>query len=143
MHTQQDLYKNKRIIYTAQSKHFYFAKMFVCKYTMEQNGVPLNPFNIWAYFMNDIVDRDSVRCGNNNIIRIADAVWVFGPISNGVYNEILYALSLNKPLKFFSLGSSLEDIEPVDITQLLFEECVSKDERDALKMSIQSYAFLN
>ena len=63
--------------------------------------------------------------------------------SNGVYNEILYALSLNKPLKFFSLGSFLEDIEPLEINQLLFEECVSKDERDALKESIQNYPFLN
>ena len=66
MRNQQDLYKNRRIIYTAQSKHFYYAKMFVCKYTLEQNVVLLN---IWSYFMNDIVDRDNVRCENNNIIR--------------------------------------------------------------------------
>ena len=142
MNTEQDLFRKKKIIYTAQSKHFYYAKMFICKYTLEQNAVPLNPFNIWSYFMNDTVDRDSVRCGNNNIVRISDEVWVFGPIANGVYNEILYAQSLNKPLKFFSLGSSLDCIKPIEINQLLFEECVSKDERETLKKAMQLYANL-
>jgi hypothetical protein len=142
MNNKQDLFSNKKIIYTAQSKHFYYAKMFICKYTIEQNAVPLNPFNIWSYFMNDTVDRDSVRCGNNNIIRISDEVWVFGPIANGVYDEIVYAQSLKKPLKFFSLGSSLDHIKPIEINQLSFEECVSKDESEALKKTIQNYAYL-
>jgi len=142
MSHKRDLFSNKKIIYTAQSKHFYYAKMFICKYTIEQDAVPLNPFNIWSYFMNDTVDRDSVQSGNNNIIRISDEVWVFGPIANGVYNEIIYAQFLNKPLKFFSLGSSLECIKPIEISQLLFEECVSKNERETLKKTIQSYAYL-
>ena len=91
-----NLLESKKIIYTAQSKKFFFAKMFVCKFVLEKNAIPLNPFNVWGYFLNELADRDLVRRGNNNIVRISDETWVFGPIADGVLFEIDYAISLNK-----------------------------------------------
>ena len=45
------------------------------------------------------MDRDAVRQANNNLLRIADEIWVFGHlIADGVLFEIRYAQQLNKPL---------------------------------------------
>lgn len=142
MNSQQDLLTPLKIVYTAQSKHLYYAKMFVCQFTVAHHAVPLNPFNIWSYFLNDLVERDVVRRGNNNVIRISDEVWIFGPISNGVYSEILYGISLNKPLRLFSLGSSLDSILPLKVDEVEFESCVLEDQRESLKGKLRTYGLL-
>lgn len=123
-----NLLESKKIIYTAQSKKFFFAKMFVCKFVLEKNAIPLNPFNVWGYFLNELADRDLVRRGNNNIVRISDETWVFGPIADGVLFEIDYAISLNKKIKFFSIGSKFESIKPLNIDDLHFEPKALKNE---------------
>jgi len=43
---------------------------------------------IFDYFMLDMVPRDTVREANNNLLRKADELWVFGQISDGVAAEI-------------------------------------------------------
>ena len=86
-----NLTESRTTIYTAQSKHYFHARMIICKYVLERGYVPLNPFNLWGYFLYDLVDRDLVRRANNNIIRIVDEVWVFGPIADGVLQEIRLA----------------------------------------------------
>ena len=45
------------VVYTAQSKHWFHAKMLICQYALQQGVVPLNPFNLWAYFLDDLVER--------------------------------------------------------------------------------------
>jgi hypothetical protein len=117
-----NLFEEKKVIYTAQSKHFFYAKMLICKYVLEHNAVPLNPFNIWGYFLDDMVDRDLVRQGNNNVVRIVDETWVFGKISDGVLAEIEYTQKFNKPLRFFSVSSKYSDIKPIEIESLEFEK---------------------
>lgn len=83
-----DKKEKKCIIYTAQSKHYYFAKMMISKYVLEHDSVPLNPFSNWAYFMNDTVNRELVVRANNNLIILSDELWSFGPIADGVLAEI-------------------------------------------------------
>lgn len=130
----------KKVIYTAQSRHLFYAKMLICKYVLEQDAVPLNPFNVWGYFLYELVDRDLVRRGNNNIVRIADETWVFGPIADGVLAEIEYAMELKKPLKFFSAGSKFADIKPVDVKDLVFEpEAIARRSESELKEWISKY----
>jgi hypothetical protein len=120
-----DILQEKPIIYTAQSRHLFYAKMLICKYVLEHDAVPLNPFNIWGYFLYELVDRDLVRRGNNNIVRIADETWVFGPIADGVLAEVYLAMQLFKPVRFFSAGSKYSDIQPLAIEQLSFEDNVA------------------
>ena len=96
--------------------------MLITKFVLEQGAVPLNPFNVWGYFLYELVERDLVRRGNNNIVRTVDEIWVFGPIADGVVAEIDYAIDLRKPIKFFSAGSKYTDIQPISVDQLLFEE---------------------
>ena len=119
-----NLLEPKTTVYTAQSRHLFYARMLITKYVLEKDCVPLNPFNIWGYFLYELVDRDLVRRGNNNVVRIVDEVWVFGPIADGVLAEINYAMELRKPLRFFSAGSKLKDIKPIECEHLIFEDNV-------------------
>lgn len=109
------------IIYTAQSKNVYYAKMLICRFVITKGSVPLNPFNAFGYFLDDLVERDEVRICNSNLIRIADELWSFGPISDGVLMEIEYAMRLNKPLKFFSVGSEYKEIKNLSINNITLE----------------------
>ncbi len=115
----------KTIVYTAQSKHLFYARMLICRFVLERGAVPLNPFNLWGYFLYELVDHDLVRRGNNNVVRIVDEVWVFGPVADGVLAEIDLAIGLNKPLRFFSAGSRYEDMRPIGVADVEFEETVS------------------
>lgn len=99
------------LVYTAMSKHLFYYRLHISKYVLEQNKVPLNPFMIFDYFLLDTVDRNLVRAGNNNIIKKADEVWVFGPISNGVLAEILLAKKEGTPLRWFAIQHSKNIVE--------------------------------
>ena len=102
-HEALNLMADKKLVYTAMSKHLFYYRMFISKYVLEHGGVPLNPFMIFDYFLLDTVDRDLVRTGNNNLVKRADELWVFGPVSNGVLAEIKIALSLHKPITYFAI----------------------------------------
>lgn len=101
------------MIYTAYSKHYFFARMLISSYVLNKNVIPLNPFNNYGYFMDDMVDRDLVVRGNNNLIFLADEVWTFGPIADGVFTEVKLTNTLAKPVRHFSVGKKMEDIRPL------------------------------
>lgn len=88
--------------------------MFISKFVLDNDCVPLNPFMLFDYFLLDRVNRDLVRDANNSIVMRADEVWVFGPISNGVLAEILLAKRESKPILFFKIEKphSLHPISP-------------------------------
>lgn len=95
--------KNKPLVYTAMSKHLFYYRMHISKYVIEKGNIPLNPFMIFDYFMLDSVDRDLIREGNNTLVKKSDELWVFGPVSNGVFAEIKIAKEMNKPIKYFGI----------------------------------------
>lgn len=122
-----DKKEKKCIIYTAQSKYYYFARMMISKYVLEHDSVPLNPFSNWAYFMDDMVDRELVVRANNNLIILSDELWSFGPIADGVLAEIRFAVSLGKKIRYFSAGKKYEHIKEINIDELEFEEEVLQE----------------
>lgn len=89
------------LIYTALSKHYFYYRMYISRYVLEQGCVPLNPFMLFDYFLLDSVDRDLIRDANNSVVLRADQIWVFGPVSNGVLAEILLAKNAHKPISYF------------------------------------------
>jgi hypothetical protein len=137
-----DIYEKKATVYTALSRHLFYSRMLISKFVLEQEAVPLNPFNLWGYFLYELVDRDLVRRGNNNVIRLVDEVWVFGPISDGVLAEIKYAIRLGKKIRFFSAGSKYEDIKLVDVGELDFEPNVIDEEDSRAKFIEQIRGYL-
>jgi hypothetical protein len=118
-------FKEMPLVYPALSKHLFYFKGQISKYVLEQNCVPLNPFMIFEYFLMDTVNRDLVRNGNNNLVRRADRLWVFGAISDGVFNEIRLAKSLGKPLRYFEVIKS-KDIIEISLQQARFEDGLEK-----------------
>ena len=135
-----DRHEARPIVYTALSRHLFYCRMLICKYVLEAGYVPLNPFNVWGYFLYELTDRDLVRRGNNNIVRVSDETWVFGPVADGVLAEIEYAMKLGKPLRFFSAGSKFEDIAPISLEALTFEpEALDNEPKDAVVKRIAKY----
>lgn len=119
----------KKLIYTAFSKHYFYYRMFISRYVLEKGAVPLNPFMLFDYFLLDTVDRDMVRDANNSVVRRADEIWVFGPISNGVLAEILLARKAEKPVTFFKIE------KPHNFLPIKAEEAEMEEE-------VQSYQHL-
>ena len=126
-----DLHAAQPIVFTAQSRHLYYARMLICAHAFEQGAVPINPFNAFGYFLHDLVERDRVRQGNNNLLRVADALWVYGPIADGVWAEIRYAQQLGKPIRFFSAGPRRADFAPLKVDELVFEDGVPQGQSPA------------
>lgn len=120
-HKSLDLRDDKSLVYTAMSKHLFYYRMQISKFVLENGGVPLNPFMIFDYFLADSVERDLVREGNNNIVKRADEIWVFGAVSNGVLAEIKIAKEMGKAIKYFKIekphnivSANIEDVEMED-----------------------------
>lgn len=127
-------------VYTAHSKHNFYARKMISAYVLENNKLPLNPFTNWDYFMNDMVDRKLTVRGNNNLIYLADELWQFGIISNGCYHEIKLAMNLNKKIKFFEIGKTVRDIKEINIDKIEFEEELKEEfNMDEFKKELVNY----
>ncbi len=120
-HPALNLSQSLPLVYTAISKHLFYYRMHISKFVLEQGGVPLNPFMVFDYFLLDTVKRDLVRKGNNNLVKRADELWVFGAISDGVLAEIKIAKEMAKPIKYFK-------IEANKIIECSKKEAVLEDE---------------
>jgi len=112
------------LVYPAYSKHNFYFRQHISRYVLEQDCVPLNPFMIFEYFMLDTVDRDLIRNANNNLVRRADQLWVFGEISDGVLAEIKLAKELEKPIRYFLIVKSRE-IREISENEVQFERGLS------------------
>ena len=110
-HPALDVRNDKPLVYTAMSKHLFYFRMFISVFVLEHGGVPLNPFMVFDYFMLDTVDRDTVREGNNNLVKRCDEIWVFGAVSDGVLAEIQIAHEQKKPIRYFAIEKSHKIVE--------------------------------
>lgn len=109
-------------VFTAQSKRHYYCRDAICEFVFLRGAVPLNPFRAFGYFLGDRVDRQLVREANNNLIRLADELWVFGiTIANGVLFEVAYAHQLGKAVRFFTVAARASEIRGAPVEALRFE----------------------
>ena len=113
--------KPLRTVFTAQSKVFFYCKDAICEFVFNNEMLPINPFMVFDYFLNDRVDRDLIRRANNHLISICDELWVFGDIANGVMFEIILAKKLKKPIRYFSIATKSNEISEVTLNDLTFE----------------------
>ena len=93
-HIAEGLQEEKKVIFTAQSCKNFHQRMLICKHAFEQGVVPVNPFNTFGYYLYELVERDLVRNGNNNLMKRSDELWVYGEVSDGVLAEIQMFKSL-------------------------------------------------
>lgn len=112
-------------VYPAHSKHSFYFRAHISGYILKKGFLPLNPFMIFDYFLTDTVKRDTVRNANNNLVKIADEIWIFGPISDGVLAEILLAKKSHKKIKYFEIIKS-KQIKEIPKTKVAFESGLDK-----------------
>ncbi|MGH9165265.1 MAG: hypothetical protein ACRDZW_07135 [Acidimicrobiales bacterium] len=109
-------------VFTAQSKRHYYCRDAICEFVFLRGAVPLNPFRAFGYFLGDRVDRQLIREANNNLIRLADELWVFGTtVANGVLFETAIAHELGKPVHFFTVSAVAGEIRGAPVEALRFE----------------------
>lgn len=113
--------ENLKVVFTAQSKKYFYCRDAVCEYVLDKKCLPLNSFRVFDYFLSDRVNRDIIRQGNNKLIEIAEELWVFGPIADGVLFEIFYAKKIGKKIRFFSISALGSDIAEISIDKIVFE----------------------
>lgn len=117
-----DIFEDMPLIYPAQSKLQFFCRNAVCEFVLRQGGVPLHPFKMFGYFLDDRVERDLIRRANNSVVGRADQIWVFGSeIADGVLLEISLAYETGRPVRFFTIATRSEEIVPLDVDSLSFE----------------------
>ena len=127
-------------VYTAHSKHNFYARNMISAFVLENNKLPLNPFTNWDYFMNDMVDRNLTVRANNNLIYLSDELWQFGIISDGCYHEIKLAMNGKKKIRFYKIGKKVQDIEEITIDELEFEdELIQEYDIDNFKDELKEY----
>ena len=118
-------FKLIKSVYPAYSKHTFYFRAHISGYILKKGFLPLNPFMIFDYFLTDTVKREIVRNANNNLVKMADEIWVFGPISDGVLAEIILAKKLNKKVKYFEIAKS-KQIKEILKSQVTFESGLDK-----------------
>ncbi|MGY6275266.1 DUF7768 domain-containing protein [Methylomonas sp. MgM2] len=123
-HIAKDLQQDKKVVFTAQSCKNFHQRMLICKHAFEQGVVPVNPFNLFGYFLYELVDRDLVRCGNNNLLKRCDELWVYGEISDGVLAEIQMFKDYKKPVRFFDISKLPAEVKEISKYDLIFEDNV-------------------
>lgn len=121
-HQALRLTDKKPIIFTALSKKYFYMRMLIVKFVLENGGVPINPFMSFDYYLADSVPRDMVRNANNNLVAVADELWVFGTISNGVMAEIKQMKKQGKPIRYFSIQDDKDICEVKKKKELKFED---------------------
>lgn len=128
IHPARLLHEPLAVVFTAQSAHTAFMRHHICKFVLEQDCVPINPFMNFDYFLLDSVPRDSIRQANNTLLQKANELWTFGVISDGVLEEIRLAKKIGMPVKHFSLGKDMESIARLEPNDLEYEPGVAKIE---------------
>lgn len=111
-----------KLVYAAQSKHYFFCRDAVTEFILRAGAAPLHPFRLYDYFLGDRVERDLIRRANNTIVMRADEIWVFGEeIADGVLVEISHGHENNRPVRLFSIATRASEIRRLDASDISFE----------------------
>src|SRR5207248_205616 len=78
---------------------------------LNDQRVPINPAMNFDFGLHGLVPKDVVVTANNNLLRAADELWMFGPISDGAYAEILLAIEADLPIRYFQIKPNWDIVE--------------------------------
>lgn len=121
LHIKVSTTEERKVVFTAQSKQYFYCRDVVCEYVLSNGCIPVNPFRIFDYFLSDRVERDLIRNGNNEMIKRCDELWVFGNVSDGVLFEIYMCRQMGKPVRFFNIATRSSEIRELKTEEITFE----------------------
>lgn len=111
------------LVFTAQSKRYFYCREAVCEFAFARGAVPINPFMVFGFFLSERADRDAIRNANDALVRRCDELWVFGrDLANGVLHEIDVAVKAGKAIRFFSVHDQADRIQELHVDALHFED---------------------
>lgn len=90
-----------KIVYTAMSSKLFYYRNFISKFALDNKVIPLNPFTSFDYFLADKTNRNSILLANSRFIELADELWSFGKLSDGIQAEIKLVKSIGKKVRYF------------------------------------------
>ena len=123
-HIAKDLQEEKKLVFTAYSCRNFHKNMLISKFVFDSGAVPVNPFTNFGYYLYELVERDVVRNGNNNLLKRCDELWVFGEIADGVLAEIQMYKKLERPIRYFDISDMPRNVFEITAKDLVFEDNV-------------------
>lgn len=112
---------HRKMVYVTHSKSWYYAKEIVMQFAIEQGVAAVNPFMNYGFYMNGSVEKDEVVECCHQLIRTADELWVFGPISEAILTDIAVAVMEGKEVHFFSISENRSEIHELKMEDIIFE----------------------
>ncbi|HSW66847.1 MAG TPA: hypothetical protein VLI54_06945 [Bacillota bacterium] len=111
------------VVYPAYSKRIFYWHMHISKYCLDHKMIPLNPFMLFRYFLGDAAPRAEVYRANADIVRLSDAVWTFGDISDGVLSEVTLKKKMGGQVAHFRIeGNNPVSFRKIGPRALVFED---------------------
>jgi len=116
----------KQVVFAAMSKDNFYWREHIIKYILEQGYTPLSAFMMFSYFLLDTVDRMALIESNNDLVRLADELWVFGELSSGVKAEIAVAKECDIPIRYFKIAEVKGSLPEGAIDTVTLEERIQE-----------------
>lgn len=125
--------KTYPIVYPAYSKRNFYWQMHISKYCLDHKVIPLNPFMLFRYFLGDTAPRAEVYRANADIVRLSDAVWTFGEISDGVLDEVTLKQKLGGRVAYYRIeGGNPVHFRKIHPNGVEFEDAALETRRGEL-----------
>lgn len=121
-HIASSLNEKKKVVFTAQSCKNFHLRMLICKHAFQMWVVPVNPFMVFGYYLYELVERNQVRNGNNNLIQRCDELRVYWDISDWVLAEIIMCKEIWMPIRYFDISWLPSNVVEIEKEQCKFED---------------------
>lgn len=128
------LYSNKKIVYAMINRMKEYNENEILYFCFNSDAAPVLSYNTMEYI--NMIEEDIVLRANNNLMRIADEIWVFGKVSEEMLSDLDYAMHVKKRIRFFSISGSIQEI---DISDIEFDNI--DENEDELKKWLAEYSY--
>lgn len=111
----------RKMVYVTHSKSWFYAREVVMQFAVKQGAAAVNPFMNYGFYLDGAVKKDEVMECCHQIIRTADELWVFGPVSEEILTDIAVAVMEGKEVRFFSISEFVSEIHELKMEDIIFE----------------------
>lgn len=113
--------KCRKMVYVTHSRSWFYAKEAVVQFAVKQGVAAVNPFMNYGFYLNGAVEKDEIMECCHQLIRTAEELWVFGPVSEAILTDIAVAVMEGKEVRFFSISERASEIRELQMDDVVFE----------------------
>lgn len=112
---------HRKLVYITYSRNWFYVREILTQYAVEQGAAAVNPFMNYGYYLNGAVKQDEIAECCHQLVRSAEELWVFGPISEASLTDIVVAVMEGKTVRFFSIADKVSEIYELQMEEISFE----------------------